>query len=63
MAQAGLFYVVENGAGVREFLQDVEQFPHGAHDDVEDAISIGAAYFGLATGPQQARNVRMSFYQ
>jgi phage terminase large subunit-like protein len=62
MAQAGLFYVVENGAGVREFLQDVELFPHGAHDDVEDAISIGAAYFGLATGPQQARNVRMSFY-
>ncbi|MBK8990146.1 MAG: hypothetical protein IPM39_29465 [Chloroflexi bacterium] len=52
MAQAGNFYIVV-GAWNETFLSSVEQFPHGAHDDLEDMISVGAHYYGLGYKSRQ----------
>lgn len=46
IAQAGNFYVVA-APWNDEFFGSVERFPHGAHDDFEDMISVGAYHFGL----------------
>lgn len=46
-AQAGLVDVV-NGAWNTAFFQQVENFPHGAHDDDVDAVSVGVAALGIS---------------
>lgn len=46
IAQAGNFYVVA-APWNDDFFSSVERFPHGAHDDYEDMISVGTHYFGL----------------
>lgn len=61
MAQAGNFYVVV-GPWNDEFFNSVERFPHGAHDDYEDMLSVGAHYFGLGHQRRQASAERMKFY-
>lgn len=53
MAHAGLVYIVA-GAWNDEFLTSVERFPHGAHDDIEDAISNGVHALGLGQKERKA---------
>lgn len=49
-AQAGLVDVVQ-GPWNDEFFSELENFPHGAHDDMIDAISVAVAALGLAGRP------------
>lgn len=48
-AQAGLVDVVA-GAWNPYFFSQVENFPHGAHDDDIDAVSVGVAALGIDPG-------------
>jgi predicted phage terminase large subunit-like protein len=58
---AGSVYVVQ-GPWNDDFFSEVENFPHGAHDDQVDAISVAVHALGLAKGPRKAKSQRMSFY-
>ena len=53
MAHAGQVYVVQ-GAWNNDFFDEVERFPHGAHDDQIDAVSVAVHSLGLA---RQSRKV------
>lgn len=61
MVQAGNVYVVQ-GAWNNDFFHEVENFPHGVHDDQVDAISVAYHALGIARGPAKPKSVRMSFY-
>jgi len=37
-------------------------FPHKAHDDREDALSVAVADFGLASAPKQVQQQKIDFY-
>lgn len=45
-AQAGLVDVVQ-GPWNQDFFSEVENFPHGAHDDMVDAVSVAVAAMGF----------------
>ncbi len=45
-AQAGLVDVVQ-GPWNEMFFREIEQFPHGAHDDMVDAVSVAVAALGM----------------
>lgn len=49
-AQAGLVDVVQ-GAWNEDFFRELENFPHGAHDDMIDTVSVGVASLGLGGRP------------
>lgn len=61
MAHAGLVYLVI-GNWNEEFLTSVERFPHGAHDDMEDAISVAVHALGLGQRKREATSTRFAFY-
>ena len=53
MAHAGRVYVVE-APWNEGFFQSVESFPHGAHDDLEDAVSVAVHALGIGTKSRKA---------
>jgi len=57
----GSVYVVE-GAWNEAFFQEVENFPHGTHDDQVDAVSVAVHALGLAAKSKRVSSKRMSFY-
>lgn len=57
----GSVYVVE-GVWNEEFFNEVENFPHGPHDDQIDAISAGIHWLGLGAKEKAVRSKRMNFY-
>ena len=48
MAQSGRVDVVQ-GAWNEMFFREIENFPHGAHDDQVDAVSVAVAALGVKT--------------
>jgi len=62
MAQAGNVYLV-NGYWNDEFIASVERFPHGAHDDYEDVVSVGTHALGLGQKERKATSsTTVKFY-
>ncbi|MCL4867765.1 MAG: hypothetical protein KJ063_02255 [Anaerolineae bacterium] len=62
MAQAGLVYVVE-APWNNDFFAEVESFPNGVHDDLEDAISVAVWSLGLGQRERKARSSsKVKFY-
>lgn len=59
MAHAGLVYAV-SGPWQEEFFGSVELFPHGAHDDFEDAISVACHALGLGQKERKASSARVA---
>jgi predicted phage terminase large subunit-like protein len=49
MTHAGSVYVVQ-GSWNRAFFDEVENFPHGAHDDQVDTVSVGVAALAMKIG-------------
>lgn len=59
MAQAGNVYLV-TGYWNDEFIASVERFPHGAHDDYEDVVSVGVHALGLGQKGRKASSARVA---
>lgn len=58
---AGRMYMLP-GPWAETVKLSVTQFPNGAHDDIEDTISVGAAYFGMGHQSQRAASSSVNFY-
>lgn len=58
MAHAGNVYVVQ-GDWNDDFYREVESFPHGAHDDQVDAVSVGVHSLGLARRSRKATSAKV----
>ena len=57
----GLVYVVD-GDWNEPFFDEVEQFPHGDHDDQIDMVSVGVHALGLGLVSQKAISSHVNFY-
>lgn len=58
-AEGGLVYLVE-GAWNGWFLDQVEAFPRGTHDDGIDVVSVGTQFFGLGTGNRAVMSAKVT---
>jgi len=59
MAEAGLVYAVA-GAWNNDFFNELENFPHGAHDDQIDAISVAVIALGIGARDKKARSANVA---
>lgn len=58
-AETGLVWVVE-GAWNKDFFDECEMFPNGAHDDQIDAVSLGHLYLSQFTRRSSVTIMRVS---
>lgn len=61
MLHAGRFYMV-NGAWNETVKKSVSSFPKGAHDDIEDTLSVAVAYFGVGHKSHKPHTSTVNFY-